>query len=107
MDVITLAALAALAIKIVSVIKAVGKDNNLVVTQVLTWVVGIGVLFLAAEAELTEHLHLFAGAAELGKLDPPSLILAGLQLSSLGSFAYDVRKAIDNGDTAREPRLLK
>lgn len=106
MDVVSLAALAALVVKIVGVVKAIGKDRNLVWTQVVTWVVGIGVLFLAAEAELTEHLVLFAGAAQLRDLDPASIVLAGLALGSSGSFAYDVKKAIDGADNAREPRLL-
>lgn len=104
MDVITLASLAALVVKIVSVAKALGKDTNYVLTQALTWLVSIALLFVAANATLTEQL-VFAEHA-LGSLDGWSLVLAGLQLGSLGSFAYDVKKAVDRSDSAAEPKLL-
>lgn len=106
MEVFTLAMLAALVIKLVTVIKAVGKDNNMVLTQVITWVVGILVLFLAANAQLTEHIVIFTGAPVLGDMDAASIILAGLALGSTGSFAYDIKKSIDGQDSATEPALL-
>lgn len=106
MEPLTLTALAALVVKITSVLKAAGKDWNYVVTQAVTWVVGILVLVLAANADLTENLVLFDGAQRLGVLNGASLVLAGLAFSSLGSFAYDVKKAVDVSDSAAEQRLL-
>lgn len=106
MEPLTLASLAALVVKIVGVIKSIGKDTNAVVTQVLTWAVGIAVLFLAAAADVTDGIVLFAGVPALGLLDGASLVLVGLSLASLGSFAYDYKKARDGNDSAREPRLL-
>lgn len=104
MEPFTLAALAALVVKIVSVVKSLGKDRNAVVTQALTWAVGVAVAFLAAHADLTSAL--VVADRQLGSLDAGSLVLVGLSLSSLGSFAYDVKKSVDGTDSAAEPRLL-
>lgn len=106
MEVFSLLTLAALVIKIVSVIKAIGKNNNLVLTQVVVWVVGIGVLLLAANSGLTAGISIFTGAPPLGDLDIGSVVLAGLALGSTGSFAYDYKKARDNADSAVEPALV-
>lgn len=108
MEALGFLALAALVIKITSVIKSIGKDNNMVVTQLVVWVVGIIVLFLGAEAEITETL-IIPGltATPLGDMDTASIILAGFILGSSGAFAYDVKKAIDGSDSATEPALLE
>ena len=107
MDVITLASLAALVVKVTTVIKAAGKDWNVVATQAVTWAVAVAVLFLAAAADLTAGLVIYDGAPALGELDGASLFLASLAFGSLGSVAYDTRKALDSTDSAAEPRLLK
>lgn len=104
MEALTLAALAALVIKIMTVVKAIGKDNNMVITQAATWAVSIGVIILAAHAKVTSDIVVF-GAYTLGSLDAGSLILAGLSLGSSGSFLYDYKKARDNNDSATEPSL--
>lgn len=107
MEALGFAALAALVIKIVSVVKAIGKDNNIVATQVVVWAVGIIVLFLAGEADVTSGM-VIPGFSDihLGDLDAASIVLAGLALGSSGAFAYDVKKAVDNSDSATEPALL-
>lgn len=107
MEPLTLGALAALVVKVTSVLKALGKDTNLVVTQAATWAVSVAVFFLAASADVTAGLVLYDGVAPLGELDGPSVVLAGLAFGSLGSFGYDVRKSIDANDSAREPKLLR
>lgn len=106
MEPITLVSLAALVVKVVSAIKMAGKDWNALVTQALTWAVGVAVLALAANADLTAGIVVYDGAPPLGDLDFGSVVLAGLALASLGSFAYDYKKARDNTDSAAEPRLL-
>lgn len=103
MEVFGLLTLAALVIKVVSVIKAFGKDPNLVITQTSTWFVGIAVLFLAAYSDLGENIEVFG--TRLGDFDALSIVLAGLALGSTGSFAYDYKKAHDNTDSAVEPSL--
>ena len=107
MEVVGFLALATLVIKLVSVIKAVGKDNNYVTTQVVTWVVGIAVLFLAGQASVTETLMIPGFGITAGDMDAASVILAGLVLGSTGAFAYDYKKARDNTDSSVEPSLLK
>lgn len=106
MEIVGFLALATLVIKIVGVIKAIGKDTNYVVTQVATWVVGTAVLFLAAAAEVTQHILLPGFPTPLGSMDGVSVVLAGLVLGSSAAFAYDVKKARDNSDSATEPALL-
>lgn len=109
MEVIAVLAGIALAVnKTVSVIKSVAnKDKNGAVTQLLVWVVGIGAVVLSAHAALTSNMVIPGLGVALGSLDTPSHVLLGWILGSSGSFAFDVKKAIDNGDTAAEPPLLK
>ena len=100
MEVVTLASLIALISKIVTVIKSIGKDNNTVLTQVLTWVVGVSVLALAANADVTSGIQIFNGHT-LGSFDFSSILLLGLSYASGGSFAYDFKSA-----RKPEPTLL-
>lgn len=105
MEALTLAALALLAVKVMTVVKSVGKDNNKALTQVVTWGVGTGILALAGHSAVTSDIIVF-GSHRLGDLDFGSTVLAGMSLSSVGSFGYDATKAIDNTQTAAEPSLL-
>lgn len=105
MEALTLVALAALVVKVMTVIKSVGKDNRAVATQAVTWVVGIVVAFLAAHAKVASDLVVF-GSFRLGDLDASSLILVGVSLGSLGStLLHDFPNAIDNQSTVVEPKL--
>lgn len=104
MEALTLAALAALAVKVMTVVKSIGKDNNKALTQVLTWLVGFGVLAVGAHAQVTEGIVVL-GTTRLGDLDVASLFLAGTALGSVGSVGYDFTKAVDNTQTAAEPSL--
>ena len=102
-----LLALAFAANKIVSVIKSLASpDKNAALTQLLVWVVGLVVLILAGNASVTEHLVVPGLSDPLGDLDFPSYLVLALISGSTGSVIYDFKKAIDNGDSAAEPRLL-
>lgn len=106
MEVMTVAALAALVVKVMTVVKSVGKDNRSAATQVVTWVVGVGVAVLGAHAQVTQDLVVF-GSYRLGDLDTASLVLAGLSIASLGSIVgHDLPSAIDSTGTVAEPPLL-
>lgn len=106
MEVFTLATLAALVWKVVSIVKmATGKDYTPVITQGLTWLAGIIAVILAAQTDVAESVAVF-GTTTLGQLDGWSQVLVGLTLSSAGSVAYDYKKAIDNTDSASEPPLM-
>lgn len=105
MEVMTVAALAALVVKVMTVVKSVGKDNRAVVTQVVTWATGIGIAVLAAHAKVTSDLQVF-GAFRLGDLDASSLILAGISIASLGStLLHDFPNAIDSTGSVVEPKI--
>lgn len=105
MDTITWVALAALVIKVVGVIKSVGKDNNAAITQALVWIIGVGAVLVAGQSHFAGGL-VFSGvkAADFNFWDS---VLAGMALSSVGSFGYDLKKSFDNTDSASEPALLK
>lgn len=105
MEVFTLAALAALVTKITSSIKYI-KAGQLgdFVSQAVTWGVGIGLAFLAANANAMESVDL--NGHTLGSLNGSSVVLVGLGLASLASVAYDFRVARDNNDSASEPSLV-
>lgn len=109
MEVIAILAGIAFAVnKTVTVIKAVASgDKNLALTQLLVWVIGVGAVILAAHASLTSDMIMPGIERSLGSLDTASLVLLGWVLGSSGSFAFDIKKAIDNGDSAQEPPLLK
>ena len=103
MEPITLATLAALAGKIVSFIKyLVARDWNAVATQAAVWIAGIVVVLLAAQSEIAD---ITIGDQALSALDFASQVLVGLGLGSAFSFAYDVKSAVDNTDSAAEPPL--
>lgn len=101
MEAFTFAALSALIIKAIGIVKAFGKDWNYVATQVATWIAGVVTILVACHSAIVT-----AFAPQLTNLDVGAQVLAGLMLASSGSFAYDVKKAIDGTDSATEPRLL-
>lgn len=105
MEIFGLATLIALGVKIVSFLKFIRAGwTDDAFTQVVTWMVGVVLVFLAAEANLIQNFELYG--ISLAEANVASKILIGMSLLSLGSFAYDVKKARDNSDTAREPNLL-
>jgi len=105
MEVFTAASLAALVWKFISVIKMItGRDLMGVVTQALTWAAGVIAVMLAAQADVSASLAVF-GDQVLGSLDGWSQVLAGIALASSASVAYDYKKAVDNTDSASEPKL--
>jgi hypothetical protein len=88
-EIVTFAALVALSTKLVSFVKmALARDRG-AVTQLVSWVVGIGVTFLAANAGLTTTLLIPGTDATFGQLDTWSAVLTGLALGSAGSLTYD------------------
>lgn len=104
MEPLTLAALAALAVKVTSALKYLTSGAwREAATQAVTWGAGIGVVALAAQADLSSGIAI--GDVALGSLDFPSQILVGISLGSLGSFGYDIKKAVDGSDSAHEPPL--
>lgn len=95
-----LAAFAPIVWKAVDFVKfARAKDVNAVITQLVVWVAGIGVGFLARWSD-------FATGTALEHVNVSTVILAGLSIGSVASAAYDFKRARDNTDTAATPTLL-
>lgn len=106
--VIVFAGLAFAINKTVSVIKALfNGEKNTVVTQVVVWLVGFGGLALAAQSDVTSAFALPGFTEPLGDLDVASLGVLAWILGSTGSFAYDIKAAIDGSDSAAETKLLQ
>lgn len=104
--VVIFGALALAVNKTISVIKAaLSGETNTWVTQLVVWVVGFCAVSLAAHASLTEDLAA-PGLPVLSSLDWASLVMLGWVLGSSGSFAFDLKKAVDASDSAVEPKLL-
>jgi hypothetical protein len=103
----SVAALGATIYTAVNLLKYLRAGNwNGVVTLVAACLVGIGVVWLAAQADVTENLTLIEDGAPLGLLDGWSLVLAGIALASLSSAFTDIRKAIDGTASAEKPALI-
>lgn len=105
MEVFTAASLAALIYKVTSVLKYTSAGEfRQVLTQIIPWAAGVIGVCLAAQADVSSGLQVFGDMA-LSQLDGWSLVLAGVSLGSAASTAYDVKKAVDNTDSAAEPPL--
>lgn len=105
-SVVLLAGLAFAINKITSVIKAVTNgESRTVITQVIVWAVGFGMLLLTANSDIGGALLIPGFEQPLGEIDVISVLLLGIILGSSGSFVYDFKKAIDNTDNASETPL--
>lgn len=105
-DFATLAALAALAYKVTSLLKyATSGQVRSAVTTVVPWAAGFLVLLVGAQADATAAIMLPGLREPLGQLDVWSLMLAGTTIGAVGSAGYDLKSAVDNTDTAVEPPL--
>ena len=105
MEVFTLAALAALVVKVTSAAKYLrsGAYKDFA-TQVFVWIVGVGAAFLAVNSNAMAGIDL--NGVTLGSLNGSSTVLFGIALGSLASFSKDVTKAVDGSDSAAEPSLF-
>jgi len=96
-----------LASKVIEMLKYLrNKDMNGAFTLAAVWIAGVVSTFLAAAAKVTETLVLPGTSIPLGTLDGASLVLIGLTLTSTIGTVYDFKKALDNGDSAKQPPLL-
>jgi hypothetical protein len=83
----------------------VNGNWNGVVTQLVAWALGIGAVFLFANSDFAEEIPV-GSAHTLGTLGAASLIIVGMSAASTFGVVSDVRKAVDNSDTARIPHLI-
>jgi uncharacterized membrane protein len=106
-SVITLGVLVTLASKVVELLKYFRvKDWNAAFTQIATWLAGVVVIMIGAAADAFEHLIVPGMESPLGTLDFASQVLVGLTSMSALMVVYDYKKALDGGDSAKQPPLF-
>ncbi|MGW0331259.1 hypothetical protein ACWD0J_05145 [Streptomyces sp. NPDC003011] len=81
------------------------KGLNGLVSLVLTSVAGVGIVLLFKLTQWADDITF--GDTKMSDLNTLSSIVLGLVISSFGSLLYDYKKAIDNKDDARTPRMVK
>ncbi len=100
-----LALLGALVYKFVDFLKFVRARNwNAAVTQLVAWAAGILAITLFANSDFASGID-FSGKT-LDSLNFLSQVIIGLSATSLFSAFYDVKRAIDNTDSAKTPALV-
>ncbi len=105
MEFAPLALLGALVYKFVDFLKFVRvKDWNSAGTQAVAWLAGILAITLFANSDFSSGID-FGGQA-LGSLNFVSQVIVGLSATSLFSAFYDVKRALDNTDSAKTPALI-
>lgn len=104
MEVFTLVIMAALVGKIITVVKALGKDWNMAGTQVAVWFAGWVVAALGAHTSWASTIVIQKIA--LSDMNAADLFFLGAALGSGISQVRDAIKARDNTDSAAEPPLL-
>lgn len=105
MEFVPLLVLSALIKKIVDTVKyGAAGDVNAVVTQVVAWLAGIAVAFLAASSDFGDSIAV--NGDFLGLLNGWSVALVGLNLASTAGIGWDIIKAVDSSNSAVVPNLL-
>lgn len=104
MEFVPTAAMATLVVAIINFLRyARAKDVNGMTTQASSWIAGVAVTFLGSQTDFADGISI--GEATLGSLNAWSLVLVGMTVASVGSFAVEIKKAIDNSDSASKPPL--
>ncbi len=107
---LTFAAVALLVIALISMMDVIryvkAKDWNGALTILLCAAGGIGLAFLAANADATSKLVLVKDAGPLSAYDGWSLVLLGIALGFVAPQVVQFRKALDHSDSAVTPPLV-
>lgn len=105
MEVFTAATLLALVGKVTSFLKYLTSGQiREAGTQAVVWIAGIVVFMVAAKADIANGFKIL-GDLTLADMNAWSQALLGASVASGASVIYDVRKAIDDTDSAAEPPL--
>lgn len=81
------------------------KDTNGWVTQLIVWVAGIATVLLLKASDFADAFTLGTDVT-LANANGGTVVLAGLGIGSAAALVNEVKKAIDNGDTAAKPDLV-
>jgi hypothetical protein len=80
------------------------KNLNGVVTQIIAWAAGILAIVLAAHTQFASQISF--GTEKLSQMGWPTQLFIGLIATSILSTVNEVKKAIDNSDSAAKVPLL-
>lgn len=106
MEFVPLAALALLVVGVVNFLRYLrNTDWNGVATIGLAWVAGIFAVGLVAKTNFAAGIPI--GDLSLADLNFASQIFVGMTIASTGSYFVDVKKALDDKDSAKVPPLLE
>lgn len=105
-QVATVAALAALASQLTTLVKFLtAREWTRAVTTVTPWVTAFGALVLGAQADATADIVLPGFIASLGDLDMASLVYAAVTIGAAGGLAHKALVSLDASQSAAEPAL--
>lgn len=105
MPFVPLVQMAVLVFAIINFLKAVrAKDSNAALTQLTVWVAGVLVVFLVAQTDFAEGIPI--GDQVLSALNGWSQLFIGLTIASLATAGVEIKKALDNSDSARTHNLF-
>lgn len=105
MEFVPLLVMSALVKKVVDFCKyGANGDINGMVTQIVSWVTGIAVAFLAANSNWGDGI--VVNGQSLGSLNPASLVFVGFNLASAAGVTWDAIKAVDDSNSAIVPNLM-
>lgn len=104
MDFVPLLFMSALVKKAVDLLKyATAGDWNGILTQVVAWAAGVGVIFLVGNSNFGDQVNI--NGVALSALNQWAWVLAGMAVASGAGFGVDTLKALDNTDSAAMPAL--
>lgn len=105
-DAVVAALFAALVWKFTDFLKHVrAGDVSAALTQLVAWAAAFVTIILFAHSQFAPHLMIHG--IRLDKASWPDQLLLGLAVGSLGSGTYDIKRALDNNDSAVTPPLVK
>jgi ABC-type glucose/galactose transport system permease subunit len=105
MSITPLVALGTLVFTFVNFLRFLAARNwSAVLTQLIAWAAGIAGVFLLKATDFASGIKI--GDLTLDKVGFWSALLVGLLATSLLSTVNEVKKAIDNKDSAQVPALL-
>lgn len=108
MEFVLALALPVLVWKFTDFLKAVrNSDWNAVVTQLITWLAALGALGVVAATSFGDTIPVPGTDLMVGSLGFMECVLVAITAGSGASAAYDVKKALDNTDSAVTPPLVK
>lgn len=90
MEFVPILVAAALVYSLANLVKQIqGGAVNEAVTQMFTWICGIGVTFLLRASDFAENVTIGSDGYTLSTLNPFSTILVGIALASTAGVIYD------------------